>query len=110
MAATKKLGSASVARYLWELDGKPEGHGLGEANRQTYIRQAEEVFNAIGAMGFKVVPKKAAPLPAMVEDRGGALAHVLRYSDMTHEADDPRGPWWPIKDGKFTKRYVQKKG
>lgn len=50
--------------------------------------------------------KKASPLPAIVDNRAGAQAHVLRYSDMTHEADDPRGPWWPIKNGKFTKRYV----
>lgn len=105
----KRFTRAGLARYLWRQDGCPEGRWLGETNKGTYRREVDRVVKGLGVLGFKVVPKKSPALPAIVENRGGALAHVLRYSDMTHESDDPRGPWWPIKNGKFTKRYVSKR-
>lgn len=53
--AAPKPTARQVARLLWEADGKPDGRGLGEANRGTYQRAAESVFEAIRTLGFKVV-------------------------------------------------------
>lgn len=39
------------------------------------------------------------------DDRTPVCAGVT-IDGATHESDDPRGPWWPIKDGQITKRYV----
>lgn len=39
-----------------------------------------------------------------------SLRGVMNVYGMTHESDDPRGPWFPIKGDKITKRYVRQVG
>lgn len=53
----KRPTSRQIAAWAWNRDGRPDGHGLGEANRRTYEREAVAVLRAIRALGFRVVPK-----------------------------------------------------
>lgn len=56
MSEQRRLTHRRLAKWLWEKDGRPDGYQLGEAHLGTYQREAEGVFAAIRALGFKVVP------------------------------------------------------
>lgn len=52
---TKRLTAREIARFMWNADGRPDGHECGEANRRTYVREAVSVLAAIRALGGRVV-------------------------------------------------------
>jgi hypothetical protein len=54
----KRLTSQRIALWLWKRDGKPDGYAVGEANRDTYQREAEDVLEAIRTLGFRLVPQR----------------------------------------------------
>lgn len=80
--------------------------GLSEMSKVPQACQAEqihtEIVRRIGEAGT------FADMPVIIDERANDIAFVAGFGDMTHESDDPRGPWYPIKDGKITKRYVVK--
>lgn len=51
-----KLTASRVARWLWQRDGKPDGRAMGEVDLNHYVRQAEDVFEAIRVLGYRVSP------------------------------------------------------